>query len=183
MNGSDAPKEWGGIIASDSFPIGCNPQDEPVASVCHAIARTRDWLLSQQREDGHWVAELEGDTILESETVLLLAFLGRENSDLPPGWPGILWRSSFPRAAGPCIPAESADISGSVKAYFALKLDGPRAERRSPCSGLGGRFLPTAARMRSTVTPAISWQCSDRSPTINVRSSRRRSCCCPNGSP
>ena len=32
--------------------------------------------------DGAWCAELEGDTILESETILLLAYLGREGSPL-----------------------------------------------------------------------------------------------------
>src|SRR6266576_198150 len=45
-----------------------------------AIARTRTWLLEQQKSDGHWVAELEGDTILESEYILLLAFLGEHDS-------------------------------------------------------------------------------------------------------
>src|SRR5688572_17018469 len=44
----------------------------------HAIARTRQWLLAEQHADGHWVGELEGDTILESEYILLLAWLGRE---------------------------------------------------------------------------------------------------------
>ena len=98
---------------------------------------------------------------------------------LPARRPGILWRSSFPRAAGPCIPADAPDISGSVKAYFALKLTGHEPQARSPCSGLGGRFSPTAGPTRSTASPAISWPCSDRFPTITVRSSRRRSCCCP----
>ena len=43
------------------------------------VERTRDWLLAQQAQEGYWVAELEGDTILESEYVLLMAFLGRES--------------------------------------------------------------------------------------------------------
>ena len=45
-----------------------------------AIGRTRHWLASRQHDDGHWCAELEGDTILESEYILLLAYLGREDS-------------------------------------------------------------------------------------------------------
>src|SRR5262249_30319867 len=36
-----------------------------------ALEHTRDWILSRQDEDGYWVAELEGDTILESEYILL----------------------------------------------------------------------------------------------------------------
>src|SRR3954452_14942841 len=47
-----------------------------------ASQRTAAWLLNHQQEDGHWVAELEGDTILESEFILLLAFLGRNDSEI-----------------------------------------------------------------------------------------------------
>jgi squalene-hopene/tetraprenyl-beta-curcumene cyclase len=35
--------------------------------------------LARQQADGHWVGELQGDTILESEYILLMAFLGRES--------------------------------------------------------------------------------------------------------
>ena len=47
-----------------------------------AIEVTRDWLLKRQHPDGHWCAELEGDTILESEYILLLAWLGQEQSPI-----------------------------------------------------------------------------------------------------
>src|SRR6516164_2653972 len=47
-----------------------------------AIGRTRRWLLDRQNDDGSWCAELEGDTILESETILMLAFLGREHTTI-----------------------------------------------------------------------------------------------------
>ncbi len=42
-----------------------------------ALKTAADRLLNKQRPDGHWCAELEGDTILESEYAILLAFLGR----------------------------------------------------------------------------------------------------------
>src|SRR5437764_7656493 len=45
-----------------------------------AIERTRDYLLAQQAPEGYWVGELEGDTILESEYILLLAYLGQADS-------------------------------------------------------------------------------------------------------
>ena len=51
----------------------------PAAPLRRAIARSRQWLLGEQAEDGSWCAELEGDTILESEYVLLLAFLGKHD--------------------------------------------------------------------------------------------------------
>src|SRR6202034_3234163 len=43
-----------------------------------ALERTSNWLLARQSDEGYWVGELEGDTILESEYVLLMAFLGLE---------------------------------------------------------------------------------------------------------
>src|SRR4051795_12498244 len=42
-----------------------------------AMAATRDWLVEKQAPEGFWHGELEGDTILESEYVLLMAYLGR----------------------------------------------------------------------------------------------------------
>ncbi|NLE58554.1 MAG: squalene--hopene cyclase, partial [Planctomycetes bacterium] len=49
--------------------------------VTSAVGRTRAQLLDAQHEDGYWVGELEGDTILESEYILLLAWMGREKSE------------------------------------------------------------------------------------------------------
>src|SRR6202012_2147543 len=46
-----------------------------------AMGATREWLLDHQQDDGHWVGELEGDTILESEYVLMMAFLGRHGDE------------------------------------------------------------------------------------------------------
>jgi len=40
-----------------------------------AIDGAQDWLLEQQASDGHWCAELEGDTILESEYLFYLHFI------------------------------------------------------------------------------------------------------------
>src|SRR5258708_24812994 len=42
-----------------------------------AIAGAQDWLLEQQARDGHWCAELEGDTILESEYLFYLHFIDK----------------------------------------------------------------------------------------------------------
>src|SRR5918998_1122570 len=102
-----------------------SPSGRPIADrLDRALGLTRDWLVANQHPEGFWVGELEGDTILESEYVLLMAFLGRggdevcvkacryllEHQDLDGGW------SIYP--GGP------PDISASVKAYFALKIVG-----------------------------------------------------------
>ena len=51
-------------------------QPEPTSRVLRALEAARHRLLDLQKADGHWCAELEGDTILESEYVLLLHYLG-----------------------------------------------------------------------------------------------------------
>ena len=95
-----------------------------------AIAATRQWLLDQQQPDGYWCAELEGDTILESETILLLAFLGQEGTPLARRAAAYLIEKQLPDGGWAMYPGGRVEISGSVKAYFALKLTGhdPAAE-------------------------------------------------------
>jgi len=94
-----------------------------------AIARARDWLLSVQHEDGHWVGELEGDTILETEYVLMLQFLGRPNREKMRKLCNYVIRHWQNEEGGlPIYPGGPADVSASVKAYFACKLAGFSAE-------------------------------------------------------
>src|SRR3954469_17727354 len=63
-------------------PVAEAKHPPPAAPLRRAIARSRQWVLGEQADDGSWCAELEGDTILESEYVLLLAFLGKHDSEI-----------------------------------------------------------------------------------------------------
>lgn len=117
LAGQVAPKAFGVPAAAKSSTVD-------IDSLQAGIRSASDYLLSQQRTDGHWCAELEGDTILESEYVLLQAILGRvgdpriskccryilTKQGADGGWSNYI--------GGP------ADISVSVKAYFALKIAG-----------------------------------------------------------
>jgi squalene-hopene/tetraprenyl-beta-curcumene cyclase len=96
-----------------------------------AIHYARRALLRLQRADGHWVGELQGDTILESEYVLLLAFLGRENDERVGRCAKYILDQQQPEGGWSNYPNGPADVSVSVKAYFALKIAGYDAE--SPC--------------------------------------------------
>ena len=98
--------------------------------VRRAIHRTRCWLLGQQAENGSWCAELEGDSTLESETILLLAFVGHEDTDLAHRCAAHLVEQQLAEGGWARFPGGAVNVSGSVKAYFALKLTGhnPAAE-------------------------------------------------------
>jgi squalene-hopene/tetraprenyl-beta-curcumene cyclase len=90
--------------------------------------KARGWLVAQQRADGHWVGELEGDTILESEYILLMAFLGREADPVCLRCARYLLDQQLPEGGWSIYPGGPAEVSASVKAYFALKLLGYSAD-------------------------------------------------------
>ncbi len=89
---------------------------------------TRQWLLDRQHADGYWVGELEGDTILESEYVLLMAFLGRSGEEVCVKACRYLRDLQLPAGGWAIYPGGPPEISASVKSYFALKLVGVRPD-------------------------------------------------------
>ncbi len=97
---------------------------ESMPSLAEAIERTRDYMVSQQAEEGYWVAELEGDTILESEYILLLTFLHQEQSETAQLCANYIREQQLPEGGWAIYPGGPLEISASVKAYFALKLTG-----------------------------------------------------------
>lgn len=105
------------------------PFDNP-DQLLKGIARSRDYLLSLQHEEGYWCGELEGDSILESEYILLLAFLGKHQTEEATHCANYLLDIQMPDGAWNMYPEGPIEISASVKAYFALKLTGhsPEAE-------------------------------------------------------
>jgi squalene-hopene/tetraprenyl-beta-curcumene cyclase len=88
------------------------------------VDRGRAGLLARQQPDGHWVGELEGDTILESEFVLLLAFLGKLDDPRIKFAANYLLKHQQPAGGWANYTDGPAEISVSVKAYFALKIAG-----------------------------------------------------------
>ena len=107
-----------------------------------AIERTADWLRWQQAGDGHWRAALEGDTILESEYLLLLEWAGKPGGPLARGAADRILQQQLPGGGWAIYPGGPVDVSASVKAYFALKLMGHRAEE--PALVRGRRAIAAA---------------------------------------
>jgi squalene-hopene/tetraprenyl-beta-curcumene cyclase len=95
-----------------------------------AVAEAQSWLLAARASDGHWCGELEGDTILETEYVLLLHFLGRLDDPRVAGAARYVRQRQLPAPAGgwSIYPGGPPEVSASVKAYFVLKLAGDDLE-------------------------------------------------------
>src|SRR6516165_4128450 len=108
-----------------------DPQKEDVDL---AMARSRDFLLSQQHPDGYWCGELEADSMLEADYIFLHALLDS-------GDPGRLRRAFAEMmryqnddGSWSLYPSGPGNISLSVKCYssaklMGLKADDPRMER------------------------------------------------------
>jgi squalene-hopene/tetraprenyl-beta-curcumene cyclase len=136
--------------SSPAFAASTVPQlrfgkiDDLASRVAAAVDAARKFLFSAQHSEGYWCGELEADTTLESDYILLHTLLGTgdpekfqkaaryilQHQKEDGGW-GIF-------AAGP------SNISASVKAYFGLKLAGYSADHpalakaRKCILGLGG---------------------------------------------
>ena len=93
-------------------------------TIAAATSAARDALLSLQSPGGYWVAELQGDSILESEYILLKFILAQEADPELPAIANYLRDLQQPDGGWVLYPGGPADISGTVKAYFALKLMG-----------------------------------------------------------
>ncbi|MHC4969085.1 MAG: squalene--hopene cyclase [Planctomycetota bacterium] len=130
-------------------------------------------LLSLQHGDGHWCAELQGDSILESEYLLMKFILGQEDEPMADGRPGreVLGRiadylRSLQRDDGGWgqFPGSGVDLSATVKAYTALKLmgDAPEDEhmaraRRAVLNGGGAEYCNSFTNFYLACLGQISW--------------------------
>jgi squalene-hopene/tetraprenyl-beta-curcumene cyclase len=90
-----------------------------------ALSRARDHLLSLQDSKGYWVFDLEADCTIPAEYVFLQRFLKRPLvPELSIGLAKYLRRRQLPDGGWSLFRDGAADVSATVKAYFALKLLG-----------------------------------------------------------
>ena len=98
---------------------------DPLDSVEAAIGRAAEALTKAQREDGHWVFELEADATIPSEYILLRHYLGElDDLELEAAIGRYLRRIQGAHGGWPLYQDGAFDISATVKAYYALKMIG-----------------------------------------------------------
>ncbi|TKS61477.1 MAG: squalene-hopene cyclase [Nitrospira sp.] len=123
---SDKPTVLPSLDSSTRRPVG-HAVSQPDA-IDDAIKRSQAWFLNQQQAEGYWVAELEADTTLTSEYLMLRRFLDRVDPDREEKAVRYVKAMQLPDGGWPIYYGGPAEISASVKAYFALKLSGVTAD-------------------------------------------------------
>ena len=99
--------------------------DTPPDDLDRAINSASRALMDLQRDDGHWVFELEADATIPAEFVLLKHYLGEpEDLELERKIGVYLRRIQGEHGGWPLYHGGGFDISATVKAYFALKMIG-----------------------------------------------------------
>lgn len=111
------------LTATGSPLLPAAPAGAPL-EVLETLARGRDYLYSIQQPDGHWVGELEGDTILESEYALLRIFMGCLDEDRLRRLANYVRSQQREDGGWAVYPGGPVEVSSSVKAYLLLKLAG-----------------------------------------------------------
>jgi len=114
------------------------PRSDARARIAACAEKAQFALLDLQNPDGHWRGELQGDSILESEYILLEWILGNEKDPDLVRITNYLRRIQMDNGGWNLFPGGPADISGTVKGYFALKLmgDDPSAPHMVRCREL-----------------------------------------------
>ncbi len=98
-------------------------------SIDEAIRRSQAWFLGRQHPvEGFWVAELEADSTLTAEYLMLRRFLDRVDPERERKAVRYLKATQLPDGGWPIYSGGLCEISASVKAYFALKLSGVPAD-------------------------------------------------------
>ena len=89
-----------------------------------AISQAQDYLVRHQAADGHWVGELEADTTITAEYLLLCHLIDRVNRSQERKAVKYLRRRQCPDGGWNLFQAGPTDLSATIKAYFAMKMAG-----------------------------------------------------------
>jgi squalene-hopene/tetraprenyl-beta-curcumene cyclase len=149
-------------VGSLGTAVGRSPNIE--AQVEQAVARSTDWFLSAQKQEGYWWGELEADTTLESDYILYLHILGRLDSEKVPKLANYIRARQLPDGGWNIFEGGPSELNATVKAYVALRLAGDSAsspalkEAREKVLALGGiEATNSYVRFYLAMVGAVDW--------------------------
>jgi squalene-hopene/tetraprenyl-beta-curcumene cyclase len=95
-----------------------------VTTLDAAIDRAQDHLLAHQQPDGHWVGEVEADATITSEYLLFCHLIDRVQRHREVRMVRYLRRRQLPDGGFSLYEQGPANLSATIKAYFAMKMAG-----------------------------------------------------------
>ena len=117
------------MVDMDGVTESATTADPALAEIESAVSRATQALLAAQREDGHFVFELEADVSIPAEYILFKHYLGEPAAaGLETKIAAYLRRKQAAHDGWPLFTDGAFNISSSVKAYFALKAAGDSPE-------------------------------------------------------
>ncbi|MGH9493261.1 MAG: squalene--hopene cyclase, partial [Terriglobales bacterium] len=102
--------------------------DDMLSRVAAATDAARRYLFSIQHEEGYWCGELQADTTLESDYILLHTLLGTGDPERMAKAARYILEHQNTDGGWSIFHGGPSNVSASVKAYFGLKLAGYRAD-------------------------------------------------------
>jgi squalene-hopene/tetraprenyl-beta-curcumene cyclase len=148
--------------ATHDAAVAATPKKESLVE--NAIARSVQWLLSHQSEEGYWWGQLEADTTLESDYILYLHILGRSNSPKIEKLARHIRERQLPDGGWNIFAGGPAELNATVKAYVALRLAGDPAgsahleKAKKKIHDLGGlESTNSYVRFYLAMVGAIDW--------------------------
>lgn len=127
-------------------------------AVDRAIQEAQAFLLSAQAPDGHWIGELEADATITAEYLLLGHLIERVNREREQKAVRYLRSRQLADGGWGLYAGGPADLSATIKCYFAMKLAGTPPEdpamraARELIRGAGG---PVEANVFTKITLAL----------------------------
>jgi squalene-hopene/tetraprenyl-beta-curcumene cyclase len=102
--------------------------DDVRSRVAAAVDACRKYLFSIQHDDGYWCGELEADTTLEADYIILHTLLGTGSAERMQKAATWILRHQHEDGGWGIYSGGPSEVSASVKSYFGLKLAGITAE-------------------------------------------------------
>src|SRR5260221_9758729 len=160
--GTGASTEISSYMHSGNKSIGIETGGALEASIASATRA----LLGYRQSDGHWVFELEADSTIPAEYVLLRHYLGEPvDTALEARIANYLRRVQGTHGGWPLVHDGAFDMSASVKSYFALKMigdpvDAPHMVRAGEAirSRAGGIHSNVFSRFMLALFGVLTWR-------------------------
>ncbi|MGH9469759.1 MAG: squalene--hopene cyclase [Terriglobia bacterium] len=94
------------------------------ARLDQAVERAAAYLLSIQKADGYWIAELEADATLESDYILYLHILGKPDPERVRKLARTVRGEQLADGGWSIYAGGPSELNATIKAYFGLSLAG-----------------------------------------------------------